>query len=71
MNKQEREARKEGFQASSVSECPYIHGKLQRAWMGGFKEGEEFLKRVGAMECPICYETFGHAPGCPNDLEDE
>jgi hypothetical protein len=23
------------------------------------------------MECPICYEEFGHAPGCPVGAEQE
>jgi hypothetical protein len=23
------------------------------------------------MECPICYEEFGHAPGCPIGAEQE
>ena len=23
------------------------------------------------MECPICYQTWGHAPGCPRGAEEE
>ena len=22
-------------------------------------------------ECPICYESFGHAPGCPRGAEED
>jgi hypothetical protein len=69
MDKQELNARKAGFLASSVLENPHESGKLYRAWMDGFQEGEEFLKRVQAQECPICSETWGHTPGCPRGAE--
>jgi hypothetical protein len=69
MNTREHQARREGFEASSKSECRYS-GKLRAAWMYGFREGQDFLKRVEEMACPICGEIY-HAPGCPNDLEGE
>jgi len=26
---------------------------------------------LDASECPFCYQTFDHAPGCPNDIGEE
>lgn len=71
MSRKELTAQREGFLAHKVSECKYPKGKLRNAWMYGFQEGQDFIKRVEKMTCPICYETFSHAPGCPNGVEEE
>lgn len=69
MNKDRFQVRREGFLASKVSECKYPNGKLREEWMFGFREGQDFLKRVDAMRCSICGE-IEHAPGCPQDMDE-
>jgi hypothetical protein len=69
MNRKELTARREGFMSEHLSQCKYPNGKLRSAWMSGFEEGQDFLKRVAP--CPICYEIGFHAPGCPKEAEQE